>query len=54
MSLVEMHWFDENQTPDNIEKLGIREDERHKSDEDDFDVNDSDSEDEDEFHDAQI
>ena len=52
-----MHWFDGNQTPNNVEKLEIDWDEGNNSDEDDADVDDSDFEDEesnDEFDDASI
>ena len=51
---LEMHWFDGNQTPDNVEKLEIDGDEGNNSNEDDTDVDDSDFEDEesnDEFDD---
>ena len=54
---LEMHWFDDNQTPDSIEKLEIDGDEGNNSDKDDVNVEDSDSEDEesnDEFDDAEI
>ena len=54
---LEMHWFDDNQTPDGIEKLEIDGDEGNNSDKDDVNVEDSDSEDEennDEFDDAEI
>ena len=40
---LEMHWFDENQTPESIEKLEIDGDEGNNPDEDDVDFDDSDS-----------
>ena len=54
---LEMHWFDENQTPDSIEKLEIDGHEGNNPDEDDVDFDDSDSEDgesNDKFDDVQI